>query len=46
MRVALDRVMDAYRMMVNLTPEEELAARRAVERHLSHKAGNETSLAV
>jgi len=46
MRVALDRVMDAYRMMVNLTPEEEQAARRAVERHLSQKPGNETSLAV
>ena len=46
MRVALDRVMDAYRMMVNLTPEEEQAARRAVERHLSQKPGKETSLAV
>ena len=33
-------------MMVNLTPEEEQAARRAVERHLSHKAGNENSLAI
>ena len=46
MKVAVERVMDAYRMMVNVTPEEGRAARRAVERHLSHKEGNENSLAI
>jgi len=46
MKVAVDRVMDAYRMMVNATPNEEQAARRAVERYLADKVGNETSLAV
>ena len=43
---ALDRIMQAYGLMVNATPDEEQAARRAVERYLADKVGNETALAV
>ena len=46
LKSALDRIMQAYGLMVNATPDEEQAARRAVERYLADKVGNETSLAV
>jgi len=45
-KATLDRIMQAYGLMVNATPDEEQAARRAVERYLADKVGNETSLAV
>ena len=46
LKSALDRIMQAYGLMVNATPDEEQAARRAAERYLADKVGNETSLAV
>lgn len=46
MRVAIDRVMQTYGMMINLTPAQELEARDRVSRFLSDKGGDEHNLAV
>jgi hypothetical protein len=35
MQTPIDRVMQAYGMMVNLTPEQERAARERLESHLA-----------
>jgi hypothetical protein len=42
----VDRVMQAYSMMVTLSPEEEAQARDRVTAHLSGLEGDETVLAV
>lgn len=46
MQSAVDRVMTAYRLMVNLTPAEDQAAREKLERHLARIKGDEGALAV
>ena len=42
----IERVMQAYGMMVNLTEEEEDAARQQVEQFLNCRTGSEQQLAV
>ena len=46
MRRAIDRVMHAYTMIVNLTPEEAEAARERLTAHLAGMDVNESALAV
>jgi hypothetical protein len=46
MQAAIDRVMQTYGMMVNLTPEQESDARTKVSRFLEDKGGDEHTLAV
>jgi hypothetical protein len=46
MQVAVDRVMQTYGMMINLTPAQELEARERVSRFLRDKSGDEHNLAV
>ena len=46
MQAAIDRVMQTYAMMVNLTPEEEQATRQRLERHLAGMHADEKALAV
>lgn len=38
MQAAVDRVMKTYGMIVNLTPDEEKAARERVVSHLANKS--------
>jgi hypothetical protein len=42
----IERVMHAYELMVNLTPEQEEAAREKVEQFLKNRTGSEQELAV
>jgi hypothetical protein len=46
MQQAIDRVMQTYGLMVNLTRDEEQAAREQVSKFLSQKDGDETQLAI
>ena len=46
MQAAIDRVMQTYAMMVNLTPEEEEVTRQKLERHLAGMDADEKALAV
>lgn len=46
MQAAIDRVMQTYGMMVNLTPGEEAEARQKVSNFLREKDGDEHALAV
>ena len=46
MQRAVDRVMQAYGLLVALSPEEEAAVRERLQRHLSGKQGDENALAV
>ena len=46
MLAAIDRVMQTYGMLVNLTGEEEQAAREKVAQHLSRLKADERELAI
>ena len=46
MQAAIDRVMQTYGMMVNLTPGQEAEAREKVSNFLKNKGGDEHDLAV
>ena len=46
MQAAIDRVLETYGMMVNLTPEEEQATRRRLEKHLAGLQADDNALAV
>ena len=46
MQAAIDRVMQTYGMMVNLTLEQESDARAKVSRFLEDKGSDEHTLAV
>jgi hypothetical protein len=46
MEKAIDRVMYAYTMIANLTPEQVEAARERLTAHLAGRDGNESALAV
>ena len=46
MQAAIDRVMQTYGMMVNLTPVQEAEAREKVSNFLKDKGGDEHDLAV
>jgi hypothetical protein len=46
MQAAIDRVMQTYRMMVNLTPVQEREARENLSRFLKDKGEDEHLLAV
>jgi hypothetical protein len=46
MQAAIDRVMQTYGMMVNLTPAQETEARQKISNFLKEKIGDEHSLAV
>ena len=46
MQAAIDRVMQSYGMMVNLTPAQEAEAREKVSNFLKDKGGDEHDLAV
>ena len=46
MQAAIDRVMQTYGMMVNLTSEQEAEARQRVSNFLKDKGGDEHDLAV
>jgi hypothetical protein len=46
MQAAIDRVMQAYSMMVNLTSGQELEARQRVSKFLEDIGGDEHHLAV
>ena len=46
MQAAIDRVMQTYAMMVDLTPEEEEVTRQKLERHLAGMDVDEKALAV
>ena len=46
MQAAIDRVMQTYGMIVNLTPEQEAEARQKVSNLLKEKVGAEHDLAV
>ena len=46
MQAAIDRVMQTYGMIVNLTPEQEAEARRKGSNLLKEKVGAEHDLAV
>ena len=46
MQAAIDRVLETYGMMVNLTPEEEQATRRRLEKHLAGSQADDNALAV
>lgn len=42
----VDRVMQAYCLMVTLSPEDELQARERLREHLNGMQGDENALAV
>jgi hypothetical protein len=46
MQEAVDRVMQAYCLMVTLSPEDELRARERLREHLNGMQGDEDALAV
>ena len=46
MQAAIDRVMQAFTMMANLTPEEAQATREKLRAHLAGMAADEKTLAV
>lgn len=46
MQKAVKRAMDAYALMVNLSPEHERLARERLEKHLSELDGDDNTLAV
>jgi len=46
MQAAIDRVLQTYGLMVNLTVEEEQATRRRLEKHLAGMQADEKALAV
>ena len=46
MQAAIDRVMQTYAMMVDLTPEEEEVTRQKLERHLAGMNADEEARAV
>ena len=46
MQAAIDRVMQAYTMMANLTPEEAQATRERLKAHLAGMDADEKTLAV
>ena len=46
MQAAIDRVMQTYGLMVNLTPGQEAEAREKVSNFLKDKVGDEHNLAV
>jgi hypothetical protein len=46
MQAAIDRVMQTYGMLVNITLEQERAAREKLSIFLAGKTGDETQLAV
>ena len=46
MQAAIDRVMQTYGMMVNLTPAQKAEARQKVSNFLKEKVGDEHNLAV
>jgi hypothetical protein len=46
MQEAVDRVMQAYCLMVALSPEDELQARERLREHLNGMQGDENALAV
>jgi hypothetical protein len=46
MQAAIDRVLQTYGLMVNLTAEEEQATRRRLEKHLAGMQADDNALAV
>jgi hypothetical protein len=46
MQAAIDRVLETYAMMVNLTTEEEQATRRKLEKHLAEMRADDNALSV
>ena len=46
MRAAIDRVMQAYGLMVDLSEADQLEARKRVDAHLAGIAGDDKALAV
>ena len=46
MQAAIDRVLETYGLMVNLTVEEEQATRRRLEKHLAGMQADDNALAV
>jgi len=46
MREAVDRVMQAYRLMVRLSPQDEVETRERLEQHLRGVKGDQNALAV
>ena len=46
MQTAIERVMQAFTMMANLTPEEAQATREKLRAHLAVMAADEKTLAV
>ena len=46
MQAAIDRVIQTYGMMVNLTPEQESDARAKISRFFEGKGGDEHTLAI
>ena len=46
MRAALDRVMEAYGLMVRLSPADEVEARGRLQEHLRDMQGDENTLAI
>ena len=46
MQTAIDRVMQAFTMMANLTPEEAQATRERLRAHLTGMVADEKTLAV
>lgn len=46
MQSPIDRVMQAYGMMVNLTPEQERATRARLESHLAELDADDNAVAV
>ena len=46
MQAAIDRVVETYAMMVNLTAEEEQATREKLRAHLAGMVADEKTLAV
>ena len=46
MQAAIDRVLQTYGLMVNLTAEEEQTTRRRLEKHLAGMQADDNALAV
>jgi len=46
MQEAIDRVMQAYRLMVRLSPEDEVETRERLAAHLKGVQGDQNALAV
>jgi hypothetical protein len=46
MQTPIDRVMQAYGMMVNLTPEQARAARERLESHLAEIGADDNAVAI